>query len=222
MIAALVTDRRRLAPSATPDDQIRCLVEQARYATAAAVDLIQVREPDMSSAALAELVAAIVELTRGSRTRVVVNDRLDVACAVGADGVHLKADSFGWRMVRTVMPPSFVIGCSVHTPDEAASAGGADYLIAGTVWATASKPEGQPLLGRQGLSRIVAATHVPVLAIGGVTASRIREVAAAGAAGIAAIGLWTNQTAGTACRATALHDLLDRVRTEFDTSGSGS
>jgi thiamine-phosphate pyrophosphorylase len=222
MIAALVTDRRRLAPSASTDVQIRCLVQQAQHATAAGIDLIQVREPDLPGGVLASLVAAIVDLTRGTRTRVVVNDRLDVASVAGADGVHLRGDSFDWRAVRRLMPPPFVIGCSVHGVVEAESASGADYLIAGTLWSTASKAAGQPLLGVEGLSRIVAATRVPVLAIGGVTADCIGEVAATGAAGIAAIGLFTSHASRSICRAMPLGELLHSMRAEFDTSRSGS
>src|SRR5262249_18639590 len=154
------------------------------------------------------------DVTRGRPTRVVVNDRLDVAIAAGADGVHLRGDSFGWQPVRRLMGPSFVIGCSVHSVEAARLASGADYLIAGTVRPTSSKPVGQPLLGVDGLSRIVAATRVPVLAIGGVTARRGREVAAAGGAGVAAIGLFIGGGAST-CGAVPLCDVVDNIRAEF-------
>jgi thiamine-phosphate diphosphorylase len=222
MIVALVTDRRRLAPSASEENRMACLVQQARYASEAGVDLIQVREPDLPAGQLATAVAAIVAVTQGSSTRVVVNDRLDVAVAAGADGVHLKGDSFDCLPVRRVMGSSFVIGRSIHRVEEAMSVTDADYFIAGTVWPTTSKTAEQPLLGIDGLSRIVAASRVPVLAIGGVTAERVREIASTGAAGIAAIGLFIAGEGSSMCCAMRLSDLLDEMRATFDTSGSGS
>src|SRR5438309_2248138 len=145
----LVTDRRRLCgldESSLAAARIR-LAEQARRAAAAGIDLIQVREPDLEARDLAGVVTDLVEATRGTGTRIVVNDRLDVALACGAAGVHLRGDSFGAARVRRMVPASFVIGRSVHSVEEAASAQGADYLIAGTLFATTSKSPGHPLLG---------------------------------------------------------------------------
>ena len=180
MTICLVTDRRRRAP-----------VEQARDAAAAGVDLIQVRERDLEARDLSELVAGVVAVTRVSATRVVVNDRLDVALACGADGVHLRGDSIPPARARTMVPEGFLIGCSVHGVDEAvAAARDADYLVAGTVFSTASKPGLTEFLGLEGLGRIAKAVHVPVLAIGGVSLDRAADVAASGAAGLAAISLF--------------------------------
>jgi len=114
----LVTDRRRLCPDADSFAAARaCLVEQARRAAAAGVDLIQIRERDLESAALAALVAEVVAVTRESSTRVVVNDRIDVALAAGADGVHLRGDSVpvdggcsrrrGWSVNRCTARPRY-------------------------------------------------------------------------------------------------------------------
>jgi thiamine-phosphate pyrophosphorylase len=166
-------------------------VEQAREAAAAGVDLIHVRERDLEARELCELVSGIVRATRGSTTRVVVNDRVDVALACGADGVHLRGDSMPAIRVRAIAPAGFLIGCSGHSAAEAmASAGAADYLVAGTVFPTTSKPGMTAFLGVDGLSAVVRAVSVPVLAIGGVTLARAGEAAAAGAAGVAAIGLF--------------------------------
>ena len=187
MTICLVSDRRRLVPAGAPDAEARrCLLEQARHAVDAGVDLIQVRERDLEAAPLAALVSDLVAATRGTSTRVVVNDRLDVALACGADGVHLRADSIAPGAARRLTPSGFLIGRSVHTIDEAAAARGADYLIAGTVFESVSKP-GQSLLGVEGLAVIVRRAAAPVLAIGGVTEERLAAIAAAGAAGIAAI-----------------------------------
>jgi thiamine-phosphate pyrophosphorylase len=182
MIVCLVTDRRRRPP-----------IEQAAEAVDAGVDLIQIRERDLDASTLASLSLRIVEVTRGSRTRVVVNDRVDVALACGASGVHLRGDSMAASRVRTIVPQGFLLGRSVHERDEAVTASpDADYLIAGTVFPTASKRGRIDLLGLDGLEAIAAAVRIPVLAIGGITLERAAEVAAAGAAGIAALGLFAD------------------------------
>jgi thiamine-phosphate diphosphorylase len=179
----LVTDRRRRDP-----------VAQAAQASAAGIDLIHIREHDLGASALAAMVSAVVDAVRGTATRVVVNDRIDVAIACAAHGVHLREDSIPPASARSLAPRGFLIGRSIHGVDEAVKgAESVDYLIAGTVFATSSKPEGHALLGTEGLREIVRAVRVPVLAIGGMTRERLAEVAAAGAAGIAAIGLFDGE-----------------------------
>lgn len=210
MILHLVTDRRRLAPESDARSWLACLLSQVRYAVAAGIDLIQVRERDLDGRELAGLVREVVAATRGSRTRVVVNERLDVAMAAGAHGVHLRGDSLATPRVRASSPSGFLIGRSVHSVDEVATAGPVDYLIAGTVWATPSKPEGHALLGPDGLARIVQASNVPVLAIGGVDPGRVPALALAGAAGVAAIGSWMGE-AGF-CRAIPLVERVQAFR----------
>jgi len=176
----LVTDRR-----------VRPVVEQCREAVGAGVDMIQVRERDLDGGRLASLVTELVRLTRGTATRVVVNDRLDVALACRADGVHLRGDSIPPVPARSIAPPGFLIGRSVHHEAEAkAVAPDVDYLIAGTVFPTSSKPGLTECLGVEGLARICRSVSVPVLAIGGMTPDRLADVATAGAAGVAAIGLF--------------------------------
>jgi thiamine-phosphate diphosphorylase len=153
---------------------------------------------------------------------VVVNDRLDIALTCGADGVHLRSDSIAVAAARRLAPAPFVIGRSVHRIDEVAAARGADYLIAGTVFPSASKPGGHPLLGLEGLRAIAREATVPVLAIGGVTPERLGEAAAAGASGIAAIGLFMRSgEAGTdECRAYALRQIVAQARIRFDSVNS--
>ena len=178
----LVTDRR-----------LRPVVEQCSEAVQAGIDLIQVRERDLDGRPLATLVAELVRLTRGTATRVVVNDRLDVALACGADGVHLRGDSMPPEAARSIAPAGFLIGRSVHAePDAKIAAAGTDYLVAGTVFPTPSKAGLTEWLGVEGLARICRSVSVPVLAIGGVTVERLPGIAATGAAGIAAIGLFAN------------------------------
>jgi thiamine-phosphate pyrophosphorylase len=213
----LVTDRRRLAP-ASADDGRRQVVALAAAAARAGVDLIQVREPDLEAGELFALVRACVEATAGFEVRVTVNDRVDVALASGASGVHLRGDSPDASRVREIVPAGFLIGRSVHTAEEAARAtqGRAlDYLTAGTVYPTASKPGPGPTIGLDGLRRVVAVSGVPVLAIGGITAAVAGAVGGTGAAGMAAIGLFCEIGASVQ----ELARVLETTRREFDRLG---
>ena len=190
----------------------------------AGIDFVQVRERDLDTADLAATVSAIIAMARGTRTRILVNDRVDVALACGAAGVHLRADSVSAAAVRSIAPPQFVIGRSVHAVSDAVAAGTAvDYLIAGTVWPTSAKPAGHPVLGIDGLSDIVRAASVPVLAIGGVALDRLGAVAALGGAGVAGIGLFMASGPGTVnlpCRAVQLVEMAAAARARFDTSAT--
>jgi thiamine-phosphate pyrophosphorylase len=223
VIVHLVTDRTRLAGRAggRPADA-SALLAQVEAAVAAGIDVVQVRERDLAARELAAIVTAAVSRSGGSRTRVLVNDRVDVAIACGAAGVHLRGDSLPAARVRSMAPPGFIVGRSVHSVEEAvAEAPFVDYLIAGTVWATASKPAESPLLGVDGLAAIVRSVAVPVLGIGGVTIARAAPLARAGAAGAAAIALF--QPGGDRDRhAVPLRETVETLRRSFDLSASGS
>jgi thiamine-phosphate pyrophosphorylase len=213
----LVTDRRRLWPDAPVDVALRSLERQIEAAIAAGVDLVQVRERDLEAADLAALVTEVVHMRQGSRTRVVVNDRVDVALACGADGVHLRHDSLAIDHVRRIAPPGFLVGRSVHRVDDLAGTEAADYLIAGTTFATPSKPAATFFLGLEGLAAIARASRVPILAIGGITMDRLTDVAATGASGIAAIGLFQDATVGaTGETAQSLRSRVETIRARFD------
>lgn len=166
-------------------------------AARAGVDLVQVRERQLSDR---DLVAFVRELTREVRplaTRVLVNDRTDIALAAGADGVHLKSHAPPAAEVRSIVPAGFLIGRSVHSVTEAGeadAAGGCDYLLFGTVYPSASKPADHPVAGIEQLSAVCRQVRLPVLAIGGITVERASAVAEAGAAGIAAISLFSGST----------------------------
>lgn len=165
----------------------------ARVAAAAAgVHLVQVRDPGLAGGPLERLVVRCVAAVRGSGTRIIVNDRLDVALAAGAHGVHLRGDSIPAARARTLAPGGFIIGRSVHGVDEARradEAGGLDYLIFGTVFPTASKA-GADVAGPEALAAVVRNTSLPVLAIGGISVETAARAGATGAAGFAAIGLF--------------------------------
>ncbi len=192
---SLVSDRRRW--SAGPDelDALDRLVSVVHAAAAAGIDVIQIRERDLSTAELVSLTARCVAAVKGTPARVVVNDRTDVALAAGAHGVHLRGDSIEARRVRELLPAGALVGRSVHTAAEAAAIareGGVDYLIFGTLFPTPSKHGPYPLTPVAELAAACAAARgtVPVLAIGGMTVERAAAAVRAGAAGIAAIGLF--------------------------------
>lgn len=190
MVLCLVTDRRRLgaALGARPDRWLEGLREQAQAAARAGVDLIQVREPDLEAGTLTSLVRSLMGLVEGTATKVLVNDRVDVALAAKASGVHLKERSVFPSEVRRIAPAGFVIGCSVHGVAGVAARKAADFLIAGTVRPTVSKPA-VDYLDEAGLRRVVeAAGEQPVLGIGGLDIASIPLLAATRAAGMAAVG----------------------------------
>jgi thiamine-phosphate diphosphorylase len=185
------------------------LLEAIAAAARAGIDLIQIRERDLDARALVRLVRRAIASAAGTASRVLVNDRADVAIAAAADGIHLRGDSFPAVRVRAITR-RMIVGRSVHTPEEASAVAAAcDYLIAGTTFQTPSKPPDYPLLGLAGLERVCAAATCPVLAVGGIGVDEAAAVARAGAAGIAAIRLFSNpETVGAT---------VDRLRRLFDT-----
>ena len=186
----LVTDRRRLSPAArTTAEEVGALEALIDEAIDAGVDAVQIRERDLEARDLQALVARVGARARG-RTRVLVNDRADVALAAGVDGVHLRADGPPTADVRRLGPPAWIVGRSVHAVDEAGGELDADYVLFGTVFPGGSKPAATQFAGIGRLQDAVAARHGPVFAIGGVTPARAAEARMAGAAGVAAIGVF--------------------------------
>jgi thiamine-phosphate pyrophosphorylase len=190
-LVSLITDWVQLLGGPT-DDVVATLFEQVAAAVDAGVDLIQVREPDLPDRVLLQVVSRCVELARGSRTVILVNDRLDIALAAGAGGMHLRSRSVPAGVARRHTPAGFLLGRSVHGVDEAvrvADSDGLDFLVLGTVFTSRSKPGVSPC-GVGVLTAVTRAVALPVLAIGGVTVDKTAEVFRAGAAGVAAIGLF--------------------------------
>jgi thiamine-phosphate pyrophosphorylase len=193
------------------------LVQRVGAAARAGVHLIQIRDRGLDGGPLVSLVLRCVDAVRATRARVVVNERLDVAIAAGAHGVHLRGDSMPAARARAGVPQGFLIGRSVHSVEEterAEQGGSLDYLIFGTVFPSASKP-GATAAGPERLAAAVRRTTRPVLAIGGVTAETIGRVALAGAAGFAAIGLFardpTDRLQVTVAEAALAFDIPERV-----------
>jgi thiamine-phosphate pyrophosphorylase len=174
MIRYYVTDRRQA-------DVLAC----ARRGVDLGIDMIQVREKDLSAKELLDLVCRIRDIAAGTTTRVLVNDRLDVALAAGVDGVHLPANGLPAERVRSFVK---LLGVSTHTITEAVAAekARADFIVFGPIFDT----PGKTAVGLARLRQVAAAVHIPVLAIGGITSETIDQVLAAGAAGIAGIRLF--------------------------------
>ena len=176
---------------------------------------MQIRERGVDATDHVGLVRQCAAL--GPAARIIVNDRLDVALAGGAAGVHLREDSIGINAARRLAPENFLVGRSVHSSATAAKAQSADYMIAGSVFETDSKP-GQPVLGLDGLRAVVqAAGDCPVWALGGMTAARSRDVVACGIEGVAAIGAFLPVSPVDDLAAT-VHELTKVMRFSFDTA----
>lgn len=143
----------------------------------------------MSTRDLVSLAAELRSLTKRYEASLLINDRIDVAIAVDADGVHLPASSFAAEDARRLLGTERIIGVSTHRPEEAAAAGraGADFVVFGPVFETPSKQAYGSPAGLERLSETVRATSLPVLAIGGVTAERIDDILACGARGVAVV-----------------------------------
>jgi thiamine-phosphate pyrophosphorylase len=210
-IVCFVTDRTRL-----PGHSVSDLLRRIHIAALAGVDIVHIRERDLTDRRLTDLVREAVAVTAGTDAQIVVNDRADVALAAGAAGVHLREDSIAVARVRNITPPAFIVGRSVHSvegADAVARAGGCDYLVFGTVYPSLSKSPDAQVAGEARLAEVCRRVTLPVLAIGGVDETRAAAVAAAGAAGIAGIGVFMGGDEAT------LEARVSAIRRVFD-SGS--
>jgi thiamine-phosphate pyrophosphorylase len=182
MLLYAITDRSQLAAPLL--DRVALLLE-------AGIDFVQIREKDLPTRDLFALVEAAVRLPNPFGARILVNERVDVALAAGADGVHLPAHSVSPARIRTITPARFLIGVSCHSAAEVAQAEqeGADFAVFGPVFETSSKRAYGPALGPQALRQAAEGRRMPVLALGGITIENFR---ACQCAGIAAISLFQN------------------------------
>jgi thiamine-phosphate pyrophosphorylase len=163
--------------------------EIAQRAIAGGADVIQLRDKSCGSRELCQIGRALRTVTKKTGTLFMVNDRLDVALACGADGVHLGQDDIRAGVARQIAPRGFIIGVSVGTVDEAVRAEqeGADYIAPGPVFSTASKHDAGSARGLNLVREICLSVSVPVIAIGGINLDNVHEVIAAGADGVAVI-----------------------------------
>jgi thiamine-phosphate pyrophosphorylase len=168
----------------------RDLVEVVRAGLAGGAPMIQLRAKEASAREMAGLARRLLAETRAAGALFLVNDRVDVALAVGADGAHIGADDLPLEAARAIVPRGFLLGRSVDSAAEAAAAAraGADYLGVGPVFATGSKSDAGPVVGLEGVrAACEAAGGVPVVGIGGIDAGNAAAVGEAGAAGVAVI-----------------------------------
>ena len=177
----LVTDRKQTGG--------RPLVDVVEAALRGGARLVQVREKDLSGLALTQLGDEVRAATRRHGALLLVNDRVDVALIVEADGAHLAGTSMRPEDVRPLLGPDRWIGASAHSLAQAkeAEAGGADFVAFGPVFETPSKAPYGPPVGLDALRLVKRALSIPVLAIGGVKAENLAQVARAGADGFAVI-----------------------------------
>ncbi len=174
------------------------LIARASAAVRGGATCIQLRLKDVSAR---DLVGVARELVRAVGVPVIVNDRADVAIAAGAAGVHLGADDVSPQAIRRIAPAEFIVGVSVGSDAEVGNSKGADYVGIGPFFTTGSKVDAGPPIGPEGFSRLAAATGLPAVAIGGVTAENASIAIRAGAAGIAVIaGVFASSDPAEAAR----------------------
>ena len=200
----VITDRRLAAPH-DPVDVVRAALE-------AGAPAVQLRDKDATGRELFEQAVRLRRLTAEYDALLFVNDRLDVALAAGADGVHLGPDDIPLAAARRAAPRPFLIGISTDDPATAARAveDGADYIGSGAVFGTRTKTEvGDERIGPEGVAAVARAVSVPVVAIGGINEENAKELRGTGIAGVAVIGaIMTSPAPDEATR--ALLAALDR------------
>ncbi len=175
----VILDRRGGAP--------RTLEEQARFALEGGATMIQLRDKEMEGRELYETALKLSGLCKKAGTVFIVNDRLDIALASGADGVHLGTKDLPVRAARALVPEGFIIGASAHLPEEGrmAEAEGADYAGIGAVFPTGTK-DGALIIGLEGVRAVRSVLSIPSAAIGGISEENAAKVMATGVEGICA------------------------------------
>lgn len=189
----LVTDRRQV--------ERRSLPTVLSDAIQAGLPAIQLRERDLSTCELLSLAEDIQAVAPLRSVSLIVNDRADLAMALGWNGVHLRANSLPPSSVRRIVGPYRVVGVSTHSADDVlrASQAGADYAVFGPIFDTPSKRSFGPPLGLDLLADVCRRSPIPIFAIGGITCERARDVRQAGAHGVAVMGaLLTRDDIGAA------------------------
>lgn len=167
----------------------RSLVEVVRAAIQGGATVIQLRDKEASTRALLELGRALLGVTRPAGVPLIVNDRIDVALAIDADGVHVGQDDMPAPLARQLLGPDRILGVSAGTVAEALQAqrDGADYLGTGDVFGTPTKADAGTPIGITGLAEVARSVSLPVIAIGGIQSDNAASAIAAGASGIAVI-----------------------------------
>lgn len=180
-IVYVITDRRAAGE--------RSLIEIVRAALRGGAHVIQLRDKDAPARDMIALGEELLSLTRAAGVPLIVNDRVDVALALDADGVHVGQDDIPANMARRIIGPDRILGVSVATVEQAQQAArdGATYVSVGDLFGTPSKPDAGPPIGLAPLTEIARAVDLPVLGIGGITIANAASVVRAGAVGVAVI-----------------------------------
>ena len=191
----------------------RTHLDVARAALDGGATMIQLREKALSDDALLQLAAELCALTRARGAAFIINDRVDIALASNADGVHLGEDDLPIAVARRLLGPGAIIGATATDPRRAEQAeqDGASYLGVGPIFPTPSKPDAGAPIGFASLTEISRTVSIPVLAIGGIACENVARVIAAGADGIAVISA-VAEAENMAAAAAALRRCVEEAR----------
>jgi thiamine-phosphate pyrophosphorylase len=192
-ILYLITRGATAEATTAKSEEFRNILQQVSAAVGAGIQLIQIREKQLTARVLFELTAGVVAIARGSSTRVLVNDRADIAVSAGADGVHLTTRSLTPDVIRKTFGANFLIGASTHSLAEARAAcrEGADFAVFGPIFPSPSKEKyGPPLSVGQLIEATRELAPFPLIALGGISIENVNECLSAGASGIAGITLF--------------------------------
>jgi len=204
----------RTTPAA---EEFSSILELVQAAVVAQIDLVQIREKNLTASVLYQLASSAAGITSETATKLLINDRSDIAAAAGADGVHLTTSSLPTTVVRQTFGDDFLIGVSTHSLEEAklARQGGADFAVFGPVFETASKKEFGDPPGLTALSRVCSElSPFPILALGGVVMGNVTECIRAGARGLAAIRMLQQPA--------QLADVAEEIRRRFQFEANSS
>lgn len=192
-ILYLITPGAGNSATTSSSPEFQKILSQVAAAVEARVQLVQLREKQLPTRLLFELTARVVELSRGTSTKILVNDRSDVAKGAGADGVHLTTQSIAPAIVKDTFGQGFLVAVSTHSLTEARAArdSGADFAVFGPVFSTASKKEYGAAVGVNQLEEVSRSlAPFPVLALGGIAIDNVETCFRAGASGVAGISLF--------------------------------
>jgi thiamine-phosphate pyrophosphorylase len=210
-IIYLITSGQTSIRTTPATEDFLSVLNLVEAAVATDIDLVQIREKNLTARVLYTLSARAAEITRASATRLLVNDRADIASSAGADGVHLTTRSLPTEIIRRTFGADFLIGVSTHSLEEAKAAreARADFVVFGPIFQTPAKDDYGAPMGLQKLTQVASELKpFPVLALGGVTIGNAADCMRAGAQGIAAIRMLNDPG--------RLGDIVNEIRKNFE------